>query len=822
LAAADLLWLTFGRPWWLLALAATLVPVAAALLGRRRGRLVALPAIVGQCLAVALVAFALAEPMAPLGAEARLPYLLFVDASGSVRGQGEVVNRLHFPPHADVERFNFAGGLARAIPPSDLGATDIAPVLRLISARASSSAGAVIVTDGQFTDRDWPAQALAAGRSGAQVVIVPMNVPPRDSGIADFQARRRQADVELAVTVVANAEARPTLTVTRAGRFEPVLAQKLTLLPGWPETIRASDALALGQEGRYAARLETGDLIGENDSAEALVLPLTAKFAAFGDEGVLTALLAKGGVAVTYQPLDKCPADAAGLAGFSAVIVSDPAGAGLAPAQRKALADYARAGGGVVMLGVGPHEKSADGDDPLNRALPLVPNPFERKPLDLRVVLDKSGSMGQVIEPAAGQSARRKFDIASEAVAALEDQLTPRDALTVIAFSDAPELAYDSGDGPPDFAALREALRKVRPSGSTKVTPALKLALDGPVRGKRSPMLLVVSDLDTEDFKPAAWVKRLADQQARLAVVAVGTSSEANPPLELLAKNAGAALVHAESFRGLAGVFSALVRAGRGPVVRQEKQDVAIEGPLFDSGVKALPSVETFLLTAKRPDATVLARTASGEPVIASVPAGMGRSAQVALPLGPGVNADWPGNADAAAVVSSAARWAMRPGNDPRLDVRLDRAGEELSVSVSARQDGAPVNKLELSAVAAAGGKTVTVALPQVAGGEYRGAALGLPDAPAAVAVKDGQGMTLWQGAAPMLCSKEFRAIGVNDENLQKLADATGGRVASVDQAGGVLAESFRRQNTPLTGWLLAAALLVMLVEWPLARIRRK
>ena len=80
-------WLTFSQPIWLVALLASPLPL---LLARRAARRrVPRAALAAQCVALALLAAALAGPRAPLAGGARLPYLLFQDASASVRGQAQ-------------------------------------------------------------------------------------------------------------------------------------------------------------------------------------------------------------------------------------------------------------------------------------------------------------------------------------------------------------------------------------------------------------------------------------------------------------------------------------------------------------------------------------------------------------------------------------------------------------------------------------------------------------------------------------------------------------------------------------------------------------
>lgn len=826
---AGTLAVSFAQPAWLAALAVAVVPILAAAWGRRRGRRLPLAAVAGECLALAAAALALARPQAAITARAALPYLLFVDRSGSVRGQADPSGRLGLPADAPVERFDFAEGLRRwpapAEEPPPPGATNIAPVLRMIASRcAEGIAGAVIVTDGRFTDTAWPGPAEAVAAAGPELLIVPLDAPPPDARIVDLTARRTApGSVEVTVDLASNAPLRRTLTVRRAGRGQPLLVKELVLLGEAPATVRAADRVAPDAAAEYSARLSGDALIVENDSAAALVLPERQKVAVAGADAKTQQLLRALPVPVAFLQPVELPDSSAPLAEFSAVVVVDATGLALSAAQRAALGEYVRGGGGVVLIGTGPHERPADGVDPLNRAMPLVANPFQRRPLALAVLLDASGSM-DLTTTAPGRAEQRKFDIAAQAVVALKDHLTPRDALAVITFADRPQIVYDSGEAPADFAALGDALRGVRPNGSTKVVPALRAALGLPAGAGRTPMLLVLSDLQTEEFDAAEWAGRLRRAAARLAVVAIGESASPAPPLETLARLLGdrASYQRRDRLADLARVFAALVRRGRGEAIRRARTALVVEAPLFDSALTALPELGAYILAGKHPDADLLARTGEGDPILACRRAGLGRTVALAVPLADPENATWQDSPDVAGLLASAVRWTLQGANDPRFDAVLARRRGAVHVAVTADRNGAPWNELQLAAAVAAGEIARSAELAQTAPGRYEAAVAVPPQAPVAVDVRDSQGATVWRGSAAALYPAEFRQLGADRDALERLARATGGRVVPPGEVAAALERSRRRGLTELWPWLLAAAIAIMLAEWCLTRITRR
>ena len=270
----------------------------------------------------------------------------------------------------------------------------------------------------------------------------------------------------------------------------------------------------------------------------------------------------------------------------------------------------------------------------------------------------------------------------------LKEHLTPRDHLAVVAFADSPELIYDSGPVSPDFAQLRDRLKPIKPGGSTKVIPAIREALSLGAPPGATPMLLVLSDLETEQFDPQGWADNLRQAGAQLAVVAVGGGTSAPPggwPLETLARLLGAPYVRQDDLAGLAKVFGSLVQRGRGSPLQPGPRELQVVGEAFGSGLRQLPPAEAYILSAAMPTASVLAQ-AGGDAVLASRRAGVGRTVSLALP--PSKNRAWLSDPSARRLLQAAVNWTARQANDQRIQVELSRQGRQLRIS--ARQLAPP------------------------------------------------------------------------------------------------------------------------------------
>jgi hypothetical protein len=790
--------LSFEQPWWLAAISLAAAPIALALAGRkrRRGSHAQAGGVALQSAAIALLAAALARPLAlvPGGA---LPVLVLQDASASVRGQAALARA----PRGPWEQYDFADGVWPHGAPAavSLDATDVASALQLAAWRAGDVSAVILRTDGRFTsDPQSAARALAA--SGVAVAVVPMDAAPADARVR-LEARRTQGDdVELTVSVASSGRQRRTLLVGhREGA--PLASRTLDLLEGDNVTLRLADRLPADAAGWYRARFAEADEFPENDSAVAAVWP--SRKAALV-VGAVDSPLPMGTRARRVGPADM-PPSAQELTRYTCVVLIGPAATLLSPAQRQALEQYVQSGGGLIVVGAGPHASPADRDDPLNRVLPLVANPYQRQPLKVIVVLDRSGSMGEPPPPAPHSRRQTRFEMASQAVLALRSHLTPKDALAVVAFAEEPKVLYDSGNDAPDFGPLREALLSVNPAGSTKAQPALGRALDL-AAGERRALVILVSDLLSQPFDPEPLAERFRRARADLAVVAISSSGsmEAAQPLEALAGALGSPMVRDDDLEGLADVFGRFVTRSRGEPVLHGRFAVAPA----DVG----PEVTAYYPSALAAEAQALAHV-QGDVLLAAGRHGLGRAMVLAISLAEGENDAW--RRELPRFLEAAVARTSAPEHDGRFEVELEQSRQRLRVVVRANDDAGPMNMLPLHAAV---GPSAPVALRQVAPGEYRLEAM-LPSG-TAVGVEVTLGdAAVWQGVAGAGYAHEFDATGADMQSLRALADAAGGKVLSPRELPALDAQRLRSRQVAIWPWLLAAALAAALVDWGTTRL---
>lgn len=764
-------------------------------------------------LAVLLVAFAMACPAAPLGTEAQKPWLVLQDVSQSVRGQEREPIE---PPGMPTQLRTF--GLS----PTPPAQTEVTGSLRMVAARADELAGVVIRTDGQFHD-DWQPAAQVLGRSGLDVLIDPLDSPPPDARVVELTARRENSGVLLRVTVVANADMRRELTVTRTSPGERTLLQReLRLRAGEPATFRLTDALPADSHAAYQAQLTPADAFGENDSHTTPVLPISGQIAVVAPEGLVDAQLLRELLERSVKPLTPAdaPVSADGWGWADAVVLVSPDGSLPRPDQRAALTEAVLAGTGLVIIGA--DDKAARDGDPINRIAPLTSDFRRHRPLKVAVALDVSGSMAAPV----GDAGRTMFDRAVEAVLSLRPHLTERDSLAVLTFAGEPNVAYDSGEAPADFAALSDALEPIRPGGATYVLPAVREAMRVLRDDRRDRLLIVVSDLQTEPFDAAGVAGALRDSGISPAIVLTGTGRGDGepPPLERLAQQANAPLVVSRRLDDLAEIFERFLRRSRGPSVRRGEFHLEPVADALGMSDFPLQRVTAYALCAAQPRANVLAKI-DGDPVLAYARAGLGQCVQLAVPLSKDDNTHLVGSAELSELLAAAAAHTARPAGDTRFAANVHRRNGRLKLQLLARDDAGPINNLSptvhVTALGEVEAQATSAGMQQTAPGVYEGE-LEAPSAALAVRVTDETGSTLWQDAVAPATPPEFAAVGADWRALDELANLTRGQLVI---AGGVerhMREATVRTWTELWPVLLAGALAVMLIEWAGATIARR
>ena len=247
---------------------------------------------------------------------------------------------------------------------------------------------------------------------------------------------------------------------------------------------------------------------------------------------VVAAALAERGMDVERLPPTALAARIARLSGGEVVVLDDVARGAIAASTLAELRQWVARGGALVVTG-GPHlfGDPALADSPLASVLPVelrsqAPEPKEREPIALYLVIDRSNSMGYATRPDPA-SEGEKMEYAKRAALAVLDQLGPRDLVGAIAFDSQP---YELGPLALASAgrdALAARIRALQHGGGTDFKEALDIArrdlvsADRPVRH-----VILLTDGDTNRRRGSRRSDRaLARDEITVTTIRIGSDT---------------------------------------------------------------------------------------------------------------------------------------------------------------------------------------------------------------------------------------------------------------------------------------------------------
>lgn len=681
--------------------------------------------------------------------------------------------------------------LGEATPPGAPG-TDIAGAIALASRMIppSTTGRIVLISDGVQTAGD---DRRAAAQSPYPIDVLPIEYAAgSDVSVEAFDAppvAAEEATIAARVVLSSTGEARGTLRLYSEGR---ALTSRAVQLSAGETILRLEAKLPQGRVHRLLARWEpfTGeggspDAVPENNSVRALTVTpgrgavMLVSMRPGEPSAIADALIAEGWD-VRRSAAEAIPGDLLALQEFDLVVLDSIPASEVSSAAQGALAAYVTASGGGLIMAGGPGSFAPGGwaQTPLEPILPVLlrtPDLVVSPQSATILVIDNSGSMDRRVL-GTGQSQQ---EIANEAAVLAVRALDPSDLLGVITFNSRPSLALPLAPNS-DPARTTRVLRGISADGGTNLGPALDLAREQLARTESVKVKHVVVLTDgvsrAKETLPDR-VRALVAEGVRVTTIAVGDGADVTE-LAGLAKLGGGEFFHAQNVAHLPRVLVRAVRIVRSPLIREEPVTVrvAIAGPVT-AGLERAPDLGGLVITRDRPDpaAAVLLRAASGEPLLAVWPAGLGNVGAWTSDTGEWSRA-WIESGQFRTLWPAFARDVARPASTG--DVEADVEIADGSLRVVARGPG-PLR----ATVYSPSGRARELALGQSGPGEFAGSLLVDEPGTHVVVIDSGEAR---RGTQPLVVGAtladqaEFRARTSDAAAMRALAASGGGRVLSL------------------------------------------
>ncbi len=548
--------------------------------------------------------------------------------------------------------------------------------------------------------------------------------------------------------------------------------------------------------------------------------PLVVLVASERADPVVAAALRERGMSVEVVPPGELATRvAAGLTGVHLVVLDDVGSRALGVAAAGALARWVEQGGALVATG-GAHLFGDPGwvGTPLERVLPVTlqsqaPEPKEREPIALYLLVDRSNSMGYA-EP--GVAAGEKMEYAKRAALAVLEQLSPGDRVGAIAFDAEPYVLGRLLPAVTGGRALAASIGALQYGGGTDFKGALEIALEELLAtDRRVRHVILITDGDTNRRADDHTTLAAAYGAAGISITTIRIGSDAVnlDLLRAISRVTGGEFHHVENVRALPQL---MIRDAQHAIDaaanrRERAPHVAIPGGVL-AGLDddELPEVARWAVTRPRPDAEVRLDVESDgrrDPLLATWQVGLGRTAVVPLDFQAGA-AGWAAWRGFEQLWTQLAVWAAPSGlaGDRRMRAEAADGGTHLVLETVGDDDGPfaivvpPLDPVPLTPVAR---RRFAAELPALAPGIHPAVLRrGADDAPVTIAVPAGE-------ARP----RERSAVGADTRLLADVAALTGGAM-NPDPATVLAARpGVARERWPLDGGLCWLAVGLVLAD---------
>jgi uncharacterized membrane protein len=676
----------------------------------------------------------------------------------------------------------------------------------------------VLLSDGNQTRGDaW--RVLARLRSeGVRVYTIPGKVRADTDVWAQAievpEPLRDGEPVQIVVRVVSLRETSARVTLLRGRQL--LGAQEVRLRAGSNAILFATRMPGSGLATLSAQVSARGDPVAENDRIERAVWVEERSRVLYVEgaaesAGYLAQALRAEGMRVDVVPAAAIPEDAARMAVYDAVILSDTPARGLSPQAMLALESYVRDLGGGFLFAGGENTFGEEGyaGSPVERILPVeFKSQEKRKDLALVIAIDRSYSMKG-----------RKMEYAKEAARAALDLLEEQHRFAVVAFDSQPYISVPLQQVRSKRRA-EDQISRIQASGQTNIYPALgvvyRLLQQADVRTKH---VILLSDGDTH---PADFERLLERMRNAKIVVSTVTIGEGGDPqlMQNIARWGGGRNYVAASVESIPQIFvEETQKAVREHLVEEAVVPVVQWRMAALSGIDfaAAPALKGYVATRPRATAEVAIATEQGAPLLTRWQYGLGKTVMFSSDVKNRWAADWLPWQGYGKFWSQLVRDTMRRDRGESLQLLVAREGGEALISLNILDDAAHFRNGLAPRVRLTreGRKEELVALSQSGPGRYAARVPARENERLIVALASGGGISarsVHRAGVRVLdadFADELRSQPPNMALLEAIAEQTGGAVApSIEEVFEARGDSGRK---PVPLWPSIAALALAL-----------
>ncbi|QDU79157.1 von Willebrand factor type A domain protein [Polystyrenella longa] len=530
--------------------------------------------------------------------------------------------------------------------------------------------------------------------------------------------------------------------------------------------------------------------------------------------------LEEEGINVDTRPPEGLPDTLSDLQNYEAILISNVPATDLSTHKMDIIRTYvSELGGGLIMLGgdqsfgLGGYYKTV-----MEEVLP-VRSDFEKekeKPsLAMVLIIDKSGSMG-------GQ----KIELAKEAAVSAVELLGPRDQIGVIAFEGS---SYWASEIRPrsEKSTLVNSIRSIEAGGGTTMYPAMDMAYTGlqSVAAKLK-HVIILTDGHSSPGDFAGISQTMASSRITLSTVGVGDGADQNMLQEIAQIGKGRYYFTTDP-ASIPQIFAKETMTASKSAINEEPfipQQIRSTPVLDDTDIGNAPFLLGYVITRPKATSEIILSSEAGDPLLVWWRYGLGMSVAFTSDANSRWAAEWLSWPGYSKFWAQLVRHTMRKSENRGVNVDLTRQDQTASLEIDAvNLMGQFLNnaETELTLIDPLL-KKQNISLDQIGPGKYKTSFDVLkPGAYHLELTQKQSGQIQFQQSRGLIVGypDELRLKPTNTELLESLAEMSGGKYdPTVEEIFQNKTQTVGRP-TPLWPYLLAAALLLFLIDVALRRI---
>ncbi len=582
----------------------------------------------------------------------------------------------------------------------------------------------VLLSDGLQNMGDLNSLIDLAHTSGVEVFTVPLNSEREDE--VWVRELRVPARVKIHQTFAIRA-------IVECGRAQQVWVQvfrnneqiselqMITLKPGKQEISLSTQQLDKEGIYRYQVKIPIDDGLPQNNEAYAFVRVVGQPQVLYVEanqphDGYLKHILEEHGFSVTVIAPREFPAEAENLQGSDVILLSNASAEEFSETQMAMIESHIRDfGKGLVVVG-GDRAFGNGGynDTPLEKVLPVEMTPRQRRePFALMFVIDTSGSMANFV------GANQKIQLAIEGVRTAVRTLDNEDMAGVISFG--AKIGQKISPTTKHEMIIRE-VGKLRPTGGTKMYPALKQAFENlkKVDAKQKHIILLSDGRSDGDFDTLA--SQIAANQIYITTISIGDAAEML--MKEIAELGKGTYLSVQNVSQLPKLLTEEVQKSRKYTIQETFQPIITEsGSAILAGITKIPRLHGYVATSSKQYAGVFVHSHKEDPILSAWSYGLGRSVAFTSNAKSGWATDWIEWEQFGKFWAQVVNWtAPAAEGNPSFDLTVSRSNGVGEVVIDVPSVGKSENSHTLDVrVGLPRGAGEAVEMQRVTPTEYRG-----------------------------------------------------------------------------------------------------